>query len=302
MTQEYGLGALPDPHDPRDYPVEALYAAEGLTPTPAAALPASYAAPGMPPVLNQGATPQCVAFSTSSMKAWQDRRDTGQFWDFDEPKFFAAIGGGPYGAYVGSAMQQLLTTGYPVVSIGQASRHRIAAYYVVPRTAEAIKAAILDLGPVVLSTPWHQSWFSPVAGVLPPPGPVISNHAIVAYGWDDRGIRLRNSWGAAWSIGGDCWMPEAYLPDVDAVWKTADVIDHAYRASVRVGAWWAYTRLAGAWTRQRRWTGGFSADCTRPVAMLVMGSSRPMSRLKSGAYAGLWVDTAASGITIREIG
>jgi hypothetical protein len=46
----YGLGALPDPPDERDYPVSALYAAEGIEPT--AALPASYASPGMPPVLD----------------------------------------------------------------------------------------------------------------------------------------------------------------------------------------------------------------------------------------------------------
>jgi hypothetical protein len=43
----YGLGALPDPPDERDYPVSALYAAEGIEPT--AALPVSYAAPGMHP-------------------------------------------------------------------------------------------------------------------------------------------------------------------------------------------------------------------------------------------------------------
>ena len=30
----YGLGALPDPPDDRDYPLEALYAAEGIDPTP----------------------------------------------------------------------------------------------------------------------------------------------------------------------------------------------------------------------------------------------------------------------------
>ena len=58
----YGLGALPDEPDERDYPLSALYASEGLTAS--AVLPASYAAPGMPPVLNQHATPMCVAHSS----------------------------------------------------------------------------------------------------------------------------------------------------------------------------------------------------------------------------------------------
>jgi hypothetical protein len=43
----YGLGALPDPPDARDYPISALYAAEGLTAS--VVLPASFAAPRMPP-------------------------------------------------------------------------------------------------------------------------------------------------------------------------------------------------------------------------------------------------------------
>ena len=69
----YGLGALPDAPDERDYPLSALYASEGLTAS--VVLPASYAAPGMPPVLNQHATPMCVAYSSSAMKSWQDRPD-----------------------------------------------------------------------------------------------------------------------------------------------------------------------------------------------------------------------------------
>jgi hypothetical protein len=81
----YGLGALPDPPDERDYPLSALYAAEGLTAS--VVLPTSYAAPGMPPVLDQHSGPMCVASSSSAMKAWQDRRDQERFFDFDEPRF-----------------------------------------------------------------------------------------------------------------------------------------------------------------------------------------------------------------------
>jgi hypothetical protein len=56
----YGLGAIPDEPDPRDYPIDALYAAEDLEPTSLDALPASYAAPLMPAVLDQHTTPMCV--------------------------------------------------------------------------------------------------------------------------------------------------------------------------------------------------------------------------------------------------
>jgi hypothetical protein len=220
----YGLGALPDEPDGRDYPVSALYAAEGLTPT--AALPASYMAPGMPPVLDQHATPMCVAYSSSAMKAWQDRRDQERIFDFDEPAFFAAIGGTAQGARVRAAMERMRSTGYPVTGVGDAGHHRIAAYYAVPLDIAVIRAAIHDLGPIVVSTPWYRSWFRPAAGVLPEPDTLVGGHAIVAYGWDARGLRLRNSWGSAWGVAGDCWMPESFVAHLNGAWKAVDAIEH----------------------------------------------------------------------------
>jgi hypothetical protein len=220
----YGLGALPDPPDERDYPLSALYAAEGLTAS--VVLPASYAAPGMPPVLDQHATPMCVAYSSSAMKAWQDRRDQERFFDFDEPRFFREIGGTAAGAYVRAAMERMRSAGYPVVGVGDPVHHRIAAYYAVPRDLATIKAAIYDLGPIVVSTPWYGSWFRPAAGVLPRPDTLVGGHAIVAYGWDARGLRLRNSWGAVWGVGGDCWMPAYLVPHLSGAWKAVDAIEH----------------------------------------------------------------------------
>lgn len=220
----YGLGALPDAPDERDYPLSALYASEGLTAS--VVLPATYAAPGMPPILNQGSSPMCVAYSSSAMKAWQDRRDLERFFDFDEPRFFAEIGGTAAGAYVRAAMERMRTAGYPVVGSGDPAHHRIAAYYAVPRDLATIKAAIFDLGPIIVSTPWYRSWFRSTGGVLPRPDSLVGGHAIVAYGWDTRGLRLRNSWGADWGVGGDCWMPAYLVQHLSGAWKAADAIEH----------------------------------------------------------------------------
>ncbi len=118
------------------------------------------------------------------------------------------------------------TAGYPVTGVGDASDHRIAAYYAVPRDVATIKAAIYDLGPIVLSTPWYRSWFRPAAGVLPRPDTQVGGHAIVAYGWDARGLRLRNSWGTDWGVAGDCWMPEYLVPHLSGAWKAVDAIEH----------------------------------------------------------------------------
>jgi hypothetical protein len=228
MTEEriYGLGALDDVPDERDYPVEALYAAEGLAPTAPDALPSFWKAPGMGPVLDQGNTPHCVAYSSSAMKTWQDKRDQLQTFDFDEPRFFINIGGTPNGAYVRDAMNELLADGYPVLSSGQPGLHKIAAYYTVPLTVDAIKAAIYDLGPIIISTPWYRSWFHPVAGVLPAPDVKVGGHAIVAYGWSGNRILLRNSWGTDWGLTGDAYIEPYQLTAANGAWKAVDQVVH----------------------------------------------------------------------------
>jgi hypothetical protein len=97
-------------------------------------------------VLDQHATPTCVAYSSSAMKAWQDKRDQERFFDFDEPTFFGEIGGTSAGAHVRAAMERMRRFGYPVAGSGDAGNHRIAAYYAVPRDLATIKAAILADG------------------------------------------------------------------------------------------------------------------------------------------------------------
>jgi hypothetical protein len=123
-------------------------------------------------------------------------------------------------------MERMRTAGYPLAGVGDPAHHRIAAYYAVPRDLATIKAAIFDLGPIVVSTTWYRSWFHPVNGVLPAADVAVGGHAIVAYGWDARGVRLRNSWGPRWSVSGDCWMPAYLVPHLAGAWKVVDAIEH----------------------------------------------------------------------------
>jgi hypothetical protein len=243
MTEDtiYGLGAIEDPPDDRDYPLDALYAAEGIDPTPEDALPSAYRAPGMPAVLDQGSSPMCVAFGSSGIKGWQDRRDQDRYFDFDEPTFFRRIGGTQNGAVPRVAMERLRAYGYPVVSVDQEGLHKIAAYYAVPPTASSLRSAIYDLGPVGFSSSWYSSWFRPVNGVLPPPTSKVGRHFFIAYGWDASGrILCRNSWGTDWGLAGDFLIPAGYLnaDGTSGAWKTADVIEHPipYRHTVDVTA------------------------------------------------------------------
>jgi hypothetical protein len=221
---DFGIGALQSPPDERDYQVSAILPAAAVT------LPPIYVVPLRPPILNQHDSPMCVAYSTSSMKSYQDRDDQSpaKFWNFDEPTFFKAIGGNANGAYLRNALDRLLKVGYPVVggsAVSSTSAHRIKAYYSVPKDITAIKTAILALGEIVLATPWYNSWFTPDGNyTLPRPDYSVGGHAIVADGWNDaHGLRLRNSWGGGWGYNGDCFLPYAYLGAIWEAWKAVDV-------------------------------------------------------------------------------
>ena len=219
----YGLGALQSPPDERDFQITALLAA-----TPPMALPSSFRVARPAPVLDQGNTPMCVAFSSSRMKSWQDRDDAAvaKWYDFDEARFFRAIGGTSQGAYLRAAMDRLVKVGYPTVSptTPNAFAHKIKAYYAVPKSAYEIKRAIAAYGTVVIGTPWYNSWMAP-GRVLPRPDYSLGGHAITVDGWDDRyGLLLVNSWSTRWngSYRGTVYMPYYLLSGVWEIWKSLD--------------------------------------------------------------------------------
>jgi hypothetical protein len=211
---DHGLGALPSPPDDRDFPIEQLYALTGQE--KAIVIPAVYYAPNETYApLNQGTTPQCVAYSSGAMKLCQDG-----MWPLDAGTFFKRIGGGPNGAITRNAFDQLLKVGYPP----DEANHMIGSYYAVRVIQAEIQAAIMAFGPVVLSVTWYHSWFTPIGGVLPAEDYPAGGHAILAFGWDSKGLRLRNSWGTKWGNGGDCYLPWSMLNAVGEVWKAVDTI------------------------------------------------------------------------------
>jgi len=225
---DYGLGAIQSPFDERDFPIEAAYAVAGVTPP--LALAPIYTAPRMPPVYNQSNTPRCVAYSSATMKGWQDLIDYNRNFSWDFGHFFRDIGGTANGAYLRAAMDRMLKVGYPVGGWFPKERyHRIRAYYAVGKNVTAIKQAIASFGPVVMATPWYQSWMKVGPnGVLLPPDSTVGGHAIIICGWDDsRGaFRLRNSWGTSWGVGGDCYLRYSVLVGrAWEIWRSLDVID-----------------------------------------------------------------------------
>jgi len=311
MTDDLGrgLGWLPSPDDPRDWAVDALYAATGTeAPT---VLPSSYHVPApLYPVVDQGSSPMCVAYSAAGEQGWYDLRDTGLAL-FDEALFFRQIGGGQDGAVIRDALNARLASGYPVSSHPElAGQHRIAAYYSVPVTQAHLCAAILSFGPLVLGTPWASSWFRPVNGVLPAFDRAVGGHAILAVGWDAAGLRLRNSWGADWGEGGEATLPWSELSRIREAWKAVDKIDPKptttrWRLQIAHGATVVHYALdaRGRLTDTRRypWTGRASgAPCGQPA--LKVGAVRgqaTVALVTAGVFKNRWVHIG-SGVTAHS--
>lgn len=207
-------------------PIEQKYEIDGKEPL--VGLSATFKVGGMPPVLNQGNTPRCVSFSISAVKDWQDRREFGKFFDFNEASFASAIGTTAAGALMSNGLYRVKQYGYPVVSVGQAYKHRVRSYWSVPITTLDIKRAIATYGPVLVISPWYNSWWTTKDnGQLRAPTGLAGGHAYVFYGWDSRGFRIRNSWGTGWGINGDGFMPYAYISRLYGVFVTVDEIYHA---------------------------------------------------------------------------
>jgi hypothetical protein len=218
------LGAVPPPYDWRDKQIAEL----GIPVSEA--LPASYFAPPVPPVLKQvGGT--CVGFSTTTMRAQQERRTHGTWYPLDAIALYREckkIDGLPNveGSYVRSAMSVLKNLGQPTIGKSDWAAHKTRAYYAVSRTEKDIKNVIYSLGAIVVAGPWFESWFSPKAATgytLPAPDVQAGGHAYVLQGFDDnRGFLVHNTWGREWASMGRAYMPYKYVPMLWEAWRAVD--------------------------------------------------------------------------------
>ena len=309
-TPIYGLGAIPSLADPNDWPIDLLYASLPGAPIDAGAT-TSFIVPGkLPPVIDQGSTPQCVAFSQSTLKAYEDLKDQGPF-NFDEGLFFRRIGGNASGAVTRTGLNQLLKVGYPVVGTDDAAHHRIAAYYSVPVTEAAIKNALVNFGIVTVVLPWYEEWFRPVNGILPPPRILAGYHEIDVIGWDSRGARLRQSWGTDYGLAGDVFMSWAVLvAKVEEAWKTVDQIvapspTATYHVHISARAVVQIATLRGScisgWARRGWGVKASSAPCRSPEVRKGCASGQAtVAYVTAGVFAGQRIRVAAGVTVVRS--
>jgi hypothetical protein len=167
--------------------------------------------PGMPPmrkvwrggpVLNQGQTPECVAY------AWKQWLDSAPHMD--------KTGAPPSADDLYAAAQKVdewAGTPHEGTSVRAGAKVlqadvRIASYHW-STSAQDAADYILTTSPVVFGTDWHDSMFTPESsGFLRVKGPVVGGHAYLGLGYDvARGaFRCINSWGTGWGQRGRFWI------------------------------------------------------------------------------------------------
>jgi hypothetical protein len=188
------------------------------------------------PVRDQGARPTCMAFAASDAHA-----AVRPGWEALSCEFayFHALkrdGGAPNdGATLAGMLASIKEDGQPPESVWPylamvpanitawkppaktEPRYRRASARGRSSVADVVQLLDKD-APVLLTMKLSDAFYLPDADGLvastEPPDP-NRRHAVVAVGHGRKGVRrlilIRNSWGAAWGVGGYAWLSEDYL-------------------------------------------------------------------------------------------
>lgn len=153
---------------------------------------------------DQGATSQCVAYSLLHMVADGPVTTKGVADPVMPPRdlYQAAqrIDAWPGENYDGTSVR----AGAKVLQdAGWISEYRWAW------DVDTVVRALLDAGPVVVGTTWHDDMFTPDGrGFVHATGRSAGGHAYVLNGvnTDREVVRLKNSWGREWGLNGHAWL------------------------------------------------------------------------------------------------
>jgi len=151
-------------------------------------------------VLDQGETPECVAYAWTGWELSSPVRDKPASIDTPD-KLYAeaqALDGLPDsegGTTVRAGAQVMRSEGR-------------FANFLWAQTPHDLKAWLLQHGPVVVGTNWYESMFDPSEGVVHIDGPIAGGHAYLAIGFSAHlgAYRCLNSWGSEWGQHGRFWI------------------------------------------------------------------------------------------------
>ena len=232
MKIHHTTGAMLSPPDSRDYKAKD-YLARG-------ARPAEYHPELLAPVEDQGDIGCCVAQALAAAKTYMEYRERKSMIPYSVDFIYHNRLSNHYqgeGMFLREALSQLCKDGvperqhlptvtpYPSAAIAQViaalkglAKPQIISSYVSCDTDSEVCDAIAQTGAAVIVVEAGQSFsvnYKVFGGglLLPTPWPDEKGtgyHAIAAIGYDERGIKIQNSWGTGWGDGGFAILPWGY--------------------------------------------------------------------------------------------
>lgn len=153
-------------------------------------------------VLDQGQTPECVAYAWTGWELGAPLMDSLAKIDppdklYSECQAVDEWAGQPHD---GTSVR----AGAKVMQ----SERRIGEY-VFDNDVEVVRRWILTKGPVVFGTNWYEDMFTPRrGGYMDVGGALAGGHAYLVYGYYTRqsAFLCRNSWGPTWGWSGNFWL------------------------------------------------------------------------------------------------
>ena len=228
-TRYYGLGALKDPYDPRDYVYESPAGA-------ADAYPVGFQLERFP-VKNQGIVNSCVAHSIALIKEIQEYYETGKRLTFSVGWIYGYRLSNQFhgtGMYPREALSNLRAYGDVLLEefpenfeyaalqylinarkaqcLSSSSAYKISSYAKVT-SVNAVKSCLYDKhSPVMIICDIYDSFYNTKAdGKVPAEsGANTGSHAMTIIGWTKiSGAEyyvVQNSWGTEWGDSGICYI------------------------------------------------------------------------------------------------
>ena len=229
------FGALISPYDARDYKLIASATEE---------FPDTFELPKVT-VKNQNSTSSCVAHAASSIVEYHHKRQHNEKKSFSTEFIYGLRDIGYYvgkGMCIRNALNTLRKYGdVPLADLKgnneyqkamenvsgnfeelteKAYPHRISSYFRIYDEG-AMMSALMHHGYVIAGMQWHQG-ATLVDDVYTPTDKIIGGHAIVIYGWNEKGWLCQNSWGGNWGNKGRFIIP--YNFEFTEMWGVTDNI------------------------------------------------------------------------------
>jgi len=218
-------GCIPSKVDIRDYKI--TYSASDV-------LPAKFRLTKLPKVKDQKCVNSCVAHATSTILEYFDYQDgkghelSTNFLYGGQKKLCGYEG---QGMYLRDACEIAKDYGDPIESLckgndevpdswavaeealdnqealDNAKFFKIKSYYRCDNIG-AIKKAVHKYGPVLVCIKWYNDFSVDSTGVIHSTQTGdYGYHAVIIYGWNDKGFYIQNSWGRNWGKNGRAILP-----------------------------------------------------------------------------------------------